>query len=308
MSNEVAIKQEGIKSLSSFLNGEQIKSKFTEVLGKRGPAFVASVLSVCNTNTDLKNATPESVYMAALMAATLDLPVNPNIGHAFLIPYKNHKTGITECQFQVAAKGFKQLALRTGQYLRITDTKVYEGQLVKEDPLQGFEFDWSKKKSDKIVGYVSYFKLMNGFESTLYMSKEKVMEHALRYSQTFKSKTQWVKESSKWTTDFDSMALKTVTKLNLSKNGPLSIEMQRALIADQGVIKDAATDGGTIDVSYEDNKNPEPATAEDLQILVEEVMPDLTKAELEDARRIIDNNETTSFSKLEKSLRAKIKE
>lgn len=306
MSAETSVAtQPAIKSLSTFLNGDQIKSKFTEVLGKRGPAFVASVLSVCNTNTDLKNATPESVYMAALMAATLDLPVNPNIGHAFLIPYKNHKTGITECQFQVAAKGFKQLALRTGQYLRITDTKVYEGQLVKEDPLQGFEFDWSKKSGDKIIGYVSYFKLMNGFESTLYMSKDKVTEHALRYSQTFKSKTQWVKESSKWTTDFDAMALKTVTKLNLSKNGPLSIEMQRALIADQGVIKDA---GETLDVTYEDNKNPEPATAEELQILLDDVMPELTKAEKEDAERIIEKNETTSFSKLEKLLKSKLKE
>lgn len=257
MSKElVEQKTTGIKSLSSFLNGDSIRNKFTEVLGKRGPAFVASVLSVCNTNNDLKNATPESVYMAALMAATLDLPVNPNIGHAFLIPYKNHKTGITECQFQIAAKGFKQLALRTGRYLRISDAIVYEGQLIKEDPLQGFEFDWSKKASNKVIGYVSYFKLMNGFENTLYMSIEKMTEHALRYSQTFKSKTQWVKDSSKWSTDFDAMALKTVTKLNLSKNGPLSIEMERALIADQGVIKDA---GDTLDVAYEDNKEPGPA-------------------------------------------------
>ena len=252
-------KETGIKTLSSFLNGEQIKNKFTEILGSRGTAFVASVLSVCNTNNDLKNATPESIYMAALMAATLDLPVNPNLGHAFLIPYKT-KAGTpqerVECQFQISAKGFKQLAIRTGQYAKISDAIVYEGQLVKEDPLQGFEFDWSKKLSDTVIGYVSFFKLVSGYESTFYMNKTQMTAHALKYSQTFKSKTSWVKESSKWSTDFDAMALKTVTKLNLSKNGPLSVEMQKAMVSDQSVIKDS----DTLDVEYEDNKLPENPT------------------------------------------------
>lgn len=44
------------------------------------------------------------------------------------------------------------------------------------------------------------------------------------------------------------MALKTVTKLNLSKNAPLSIEMSRATIADQAIIKDSET----LDVEYVD--------------------------------------------------------
>ena len=73
------------------------------------------------------------------------------------------------------------------------------------------------------------------------MSIEKMTAHAGRYSQTFKSKTQWVKESSKWTTDYDAMALKTVTKLNLSKNGPLSVDMQKAILSDQSVIKENDT-------------------------------------------------------------------
>lgn len=247
----------GIKSVSSFLNSDAIKNKFTEVLGSKATGFIASVLAACNQNADLKNATTESIYSAALMAATLDLPVNPNLGFAFLIPYKKNigkPNEITECQFQVAAKGFKQLAQRTGLYQRITDAIVYEGQLIKENPLIGFEFDWNKKTSDKIIGYVSYFRLINGFESTFYMPIDKMNAHALKYSQTFKSKTAWVKESSKWTTDFDAMALKTVTKLNLSKNGPLSIEMQKALLSDQSIIKDGGhKESGSIDVEYIDN-------------------------------------------------------
>ena len=257
MSTAIEKPQTGVKSISAFLNGDQIKSKFTEILGTRGPSFIASVLSVCNSNNDLKKATPESVYMAALMAATLDLPINQNLGFAFIIPYKT-KSGTpeekVEAQFQLSARGFKQLAIRTGQYRIISDAIVYEGQLVKEDPLQGYEFDWSKKASEKVVGYVSYFELVSGYKSTFYMSKEQVMQHALKYSQTFRSKTQWVRESSKWSTDFDAMALKTVTKLNISKNGPLSVQIHQALVTDQSVIKDA----DTLDVSYEDNQKPEP--------------------------------------------------
>ena len=249
--------KQGIKSVSAFLNSEAIKSKFSEVLGSKATGFIASVLAACNMNNDLKNASTESIYTAALMAATLDLPINPNLSFAYLIPYKKNvgkPNEVVECQFQIGAKGFKQLAQRTGRYLIISDAVVYEGQLIEENPLTGFKFDWKLKKSDKIIGYVSYFKLINGFESTFYMSTETMNKHALRYSQTFRSKTQWVKESSKWTTDFDAMALKTVTKLNISKNGPLSIEMEKAMITDQAVIKD--TD--TLDVEYEDNK-PDPA-------------------------------------------------
>jgi recombination protein RecT len=232
--------QTGIQKVSTFLNSDAIKNKFIEILGSKGQGFIASVLAACNQNEQLKKATSESIYSAALMAATLDLPVNPNLGFAFLIPYSKNvgrPNETVECQFQISAKGFKQLAQRSGQYLRISDAIVYEGQLISQDPLQGFTFDWNIK-SDKVIGYVSYFKLINGFEATLYMSKEKVEAHALKYSQTYKSKTQWIKESSKWTTDFDAMALKTVTKLNLSKNGPLSIEMQKAILSDQSILNE----------------------------------------------------------------------
>ena len=133
------------------------------------------------------------------------------------------------------------------------------------------------------------------------MSKQKMTEHALRYSQTFKSKTQWVKESSKWTTDFDAMALKTVTKLNLSKNGPLSVEMQKAMITDQGVIKDSET----LEVSYEDNKLPEPITVDDLLSLYEEKKELLSEDDRKNAERIIFNKEEVSYPKLQKELNAK---
>lgn len=233
----------GIKQVSNFLNSEQIKKKFTEILGKKGVSFISSVLSACNQNELLKKASTSSIYSSAMMAATLDLPINPNLGFAFLIPYAKNvgkPNETVECQFQIAAKGFKQLAIRSGQYQRISDSVVYEGQLVGEDPLEGYKFNWAGRKSDKIIGYVSYFRLNNCFESTFYMTADEIEAHAKRYSQTYKSTNEFVRNQSKWTTDKPAMALKTVTKLNLSKNGPLSVEMQQAILADQAILKEDA--------------------------------------------------------------------
>ena len=248
--NLTKLNQTGIKGISTFLNSESIKSKFSEVIGDNANSFIASILAACNQNENLKKATTESIYTAALMAATLKLPINQNLGHAFLIPYTKNAgkpNEVTECQFQIAAKGFKQLAQRSGQYLLITDSVVYKGQLVEENPLTGFKFDFTKK-SNEVIGYVSYFKLLNGFESTFYMTKEEVEKHATKYSQSYKSSVKWVKDSSRWTTDFGAMAIKTVMKLNISKNGPLSIDMQKAMISDQSIIRN----NDTMEVSYID--------------------------------------------------------
>lgn len=238
-----------IKVLSRFLNGEAIKIKFTELLGERGPAFIASIISAANIDKKLAECEPDTVYTCALMAAALNLPISPSLGYAYLIPYRNNKAGIVECQFQISARGLKQLAQRSGQYKTINQVPVYEGQLKTKNPLIGQQFDFENKLSDKVIGFVSYFKLLNGFESFLYMTVDECRAHASRYSQTFKSDKQWIRDGSKWTTDFDMMALKTVTKLNLYRNGPMSVDMQRAIVADQAVLR-----GGNIeDVDYTDN-------------------------------------------------------
>ena len=178
---------------------------------------------------------------AAMKATALDLPLDNSLGFAYCIPYKDNKRGVTVAQFQLGYKGFKQLALRSGQFAIIPNaTEIKEGELISRNRLTGecvFKFieDDVERAKVKTIGYASYFRLMNGAESTFYMSVEEMERHALRYSQTYRSKTDYVKKSSKWSTDFDDMAKKTVIKLNLSKNAPLSVEMQDAIRADQSV-------------------------------------------------------------------------
>ncbi len=237
------------KSVKALFANEQVAAKFKEVLGAKSAGFIASVLQIASLNLP-KNVEPKSVLNAALMAATLDLPVNNNLGFFYIISY-NQKQGdgsyLPVAQAQLGYKGFVQLAQRSGSYKTISAAPIYEGQLKSTNPLTGYEFDFTKKDSDKIIGFAGYFSLINGFEKTIFMSTQEMQSHGLKYSKTYS------KDSSLWKKDFIGMGSKTVLKLLLSKFGPLSIEMQKAITADQAVINDVDTDDVTyVDNSYED--------------------------------------------------------
>ena len=259
MSETKQVAVSGVKDLSSFLNSDQIKNKFIEILGNKGVGFISSVLSTVNSNNALINADKNSIYTAALLAASLDLPINQNLGLAYILPYNVKQTDGTwkqMAQFQLGYKGFKQLAQRTGQFVYLHADSVKEGELLTRNRLTGqIEFNWIQdeeiRTKTKTIGYVSYFELVNGFKSTLYMTIAEMESHAKKYSQTYK------KGFGLWKDEFDMMSIKTVTKLNLSKNAPLSIEMQRATLADQSVIKnDNFTNQEMIDIetNYVDNE------------------------------------------------------
>lgn len=241
MANE--IQNYNLKSFNQTITSPATQKYLTDLLHERKGQFVSNLTALVANNANLQECEPYTLMFAALKATALNLPIEPSLGMAHVIPYKNKKRGVTEAQFQLGYKGFQQLALRTGQYKHINTTDVREGEIKKRNRLTGeidFDFiqDEAKRLETPIVGYVNYFKLLNGFESTFYMSKEEMNQHALRYSQTYRSTTSYIKEQSKWSTDFDAMARKTVVKLNLSKNGVLSTELQDAILADQSVMRE----------------------------------------------------------------------
>ena len=266
--NNQVVAKPNTSTIKGFFEQTAVKNRFTEMLGKRSNQFISSVLQITANNSILKNADPLSVYNAALMAATLDLPINQNLGFAWIVPYGK------QAQFQMGFKGYVQLAQRTGQYTSINVIEVHENQFVSFNTLtEEFNADFSVEGNGKIVGYAAYFKLVNGFEKTCYWTTEKVMAHGKRYSKTY--------TNGPWKTDFDAMAKKTVLKSTLSKWGILSIEMQQALKVDQSVIKDEAGD----EVQYVDHEeikvNPE---VERLRTLIEDAK---TTDELEKYSQLI---------------------
>lgn len=222
------------KTLRELFNNPIIKTKIEQLVGKNSATFATSVMQIANSNTMLRTADPISIFNAACMAATLNLPLQNGLGFAYIVPFKNNKERKVEAQFQIGYKGFIQLAQRSGQFKRLVALPVYKNQLLKKDFINGFEFDWEQEpeKDENPIGYYAYFKLVNDFSAELYMSHDDIVKHAQRYSQTFK------KGFGVWHDNFEAMALKTVMKLLLSKQAPLSVEMQQAVLADQTVVKD----------------------------------------------------------------------
>ena len=153
-----------IPQLKSMLANDNVKARFKEILGKKAPGFISSIVAVANSNTLLQKAEPQSIMNAAVVAATLDLPINPNLGFAYVVPYGN------QAQFQMGWRGFVQLAMRSGQYKTINVNEIYEGEIKKSNRFTA-EYEFGERSSDKIVGYMAYLSLINGFEKFLYMSK-----------------------------------------------------------------------------------------------------------------------------------------
>lgn len=253
-------------TVKNLFGRDEVRNKFQEMLGKRAAGFMTSVLQIVASNQLLAKADPHSVYHSAAVAATLDLPLNNNLGFAYIVPYNQKQPDGTYkqvAQFQLGYKGFKQLALRSGQFKLMNVTDVREGEIVKRDRLTGYmEFKWidddTVRDAAKIIGYVSYFELLNGYSQTFYMSLADVNKHAKKFSQTFK------KGYGLWKDDFESMAMKTVTKLNLSKNAPLSVEMQKAITFDQSVVNDVDTQ----DVTYADHEDDVPIDKEGERVVL----------------------------------------
>lgn len=225
------------KSTKAFFESPQVQAKFESILKDRSQAFITSVLQIVNSNDMLRNVEPMSVFNAAMTAATMDLPINNNLGFAYIVPYGR------QAQFQVGYKGFIQLAQRSGQFLKINSAAIYKGQLVSNNPLEGATFDFNVEPQGEPIGYAAYFKLLNGFEAHLYMTKEQVDKHAQTYSKMY--------GKGVWKTNFEAMAKKTVLKLLLSRYAPMSIETKQvfeAIKTDQ-----AAIQGEEMEAEYIDN-------------------------------------------------------
>lgn len=268
MSNQVTVKD--------FMAKPVIQKKFEEILGQKSKGFVTSVLQIVSNNNLLANADPQSVLNSAMMGACLDLPINNNLGFAYIVPYnESYKDDQGNwqkkqvAQFQLGYKGLIQLAQRTGQYKAINAITVYENQFISYNHLtEELEADFTNEGSGEIKGFCAYFKLNNGFEKTVFWTKKQVEAHGLKFSKTFKNK------NSVWESNFEGMAQKTVLKNALSKWGILSIEMQNAIVSDQSVIKNIEGQDGTIEdiqVEYVDN-----STAKE-----ENQMPNISDEDLE---------------------------
>lgn len=251
------VKTSNLAKFNAALRAEKTQAMVLISLRGKADEYFRNIASAVANNAELQKCDPVTLICGGLQAAQLQLPLGSGLGFAYLIPFKNNKKKIYEAQFQLGYKGLIQLAIRSGLFAEINCGEVYEGELSDFNRIAGtFKLD-GERTSDKIVGYFAYFRLNNGdtpencFSKSLYMSADEVEKHAKRYSQTYSSQYERTRNSSKWTTDFDAMARKTVLKLLLSRYAPMSVEIQKAVASDQAVVRE----DGVLD--YVDNEQPD---------------------------------------------------
>jgi recombination protein RecT len=248
MANEVVKKpQTGLQKFNAMLENTRTQEYLTNVLGEKKQTFVSNMVALVSSNKALSECDPSTIMFSCLKATALGLALDPSLGLAWVLPYRDNKNNTTVATFQLGAKAYTQLALRTAQYKKINVRDVREGEIVGEDFVSG-EMQFKKLEKDRekapIVGYVAMFELINGFSKQLYMSIEEIDAHAKRFSQTYrKGYGLWADKDMR-----PKMAEKTVLKLLLSKWGVLSVEMEQAIKSDSAVL------GENNSVRYVDNE------------------------------------------------------
>lgn len=213
--------------MNTVLDSEGYRKRFEDLLGERTPQFVSSIVSMVNGSDQLKRAfcdAPETVVQSALKAATYDLPIDSSLGFAYIVPFKNKKKNRQEAQFIPGYKGLLQLAIRSGAYQKINAKELREGELVRYDPLTedieyNFIEDEEERENKAVIGYVAYYRLINGMEKFVYMSRKQIEAHERR-------NRKGENRSPLWSTDFDAMALKTVLRRLIGKWGIMSVQNQ----------------------------------------------------------------------------------
>ena len=270
--NDAVVATQPKTGITTFLSSDKVKANVMQVVGQKNTArFIASVVSAVQNTPALQECSNNSILSAALLGEALNLSPSPQLGQFYMVPYKKKdregNVVSVDAQFQLGAKGYKQLAMRTGQYLDLDVIFVRQGEYLGRDRLTGkhkFEFieDDAVREELPVIGYLAYFELLNGFRKQIYWTKTKMEKHADQYSQAFNldevinknpkysrvsyadflagnypEKDSW-KYSSFWYKSFDEMAEKTMIRQLISKWGIMSIEMSDAYERDMAVINE----------------------------------------------------------------------
>ena len=326
MSNQVA--------MSVYLSNDNTKKYLNSILGDRSGQFITSLTSLAGSSEMLKSCDRNSLLACALKAVSMDLPFDPNLGFTWCVPYgktaprsqSSHGVPIRAdnfvATFQIGAKGYIQLALRTGQYKFIGSRDVREGEFLGRNFVGDPEIKWlsdEERINKKIIGYMAGLELLNGFRKIIFWSNQEVENHAIRYSQSYrKYKKTGNKSDAIWASQFEKMAEKTVLKALISKYGIMSTDMQKAVISDQTKLN-INLETGEENINYIDNPEIlETLSGDEQENLLEKYSADkittaldkmkieslnkLTKSDLETFKNIIENEEIKINAKNNKNI------
>jgi recombination protein RecT len=174
----------------------------------------------------LLDCDPKTLIGAIVQASQLGLEPDGVLGHAYLVPFRNSKTGRDECQLIPGYKGLVDLSRRSGQV-----STVY-AQVVHEKDVHSFSYGLKPELQHipsnledpgPLVAVYAVANLRDGGVQFEWMWKRQV--DAIR-------KRSRAGNSGPWVTDYEEMAKKTVLR-RLCKLLPVSVELQQAVALDE---------------------------------------------------------------------------
>lgn len=228
---------EELVSMSSYLTKDSTKQYLQKMLGSRTNQFITTLATMVGSNPALNECDRASLMGCALKATSMNLPIDQNLGMAYIIPYKNK--GILQAQMQIGYKGLIQLAQRSGQILSINSVEVKDGEFKGRDMLGEPIIEWlpeDERVSKNTIGYMAGLRLINGFTKIIYWTIAEIEKHANRYSQAYRYAKKVGQKDAIWLDGFDAMAKKTLLKALIGKYAPMTTELQEAIKSDQAVI------------------------------------------------------------------------
>lgn len=241
-----------VKNFQAVMNNSYYQSLLQNTMKENKGTFTTSLMELFTSDPQLMQCDPNALMGEAVKAAGLRLPINKQLGQAYIVVFNNKdkETGkiIPTPTLIIGTKGYINLALRTNKYVNINKGTVYEGEFMGFDKVTGSLDISGEKISDVPVGYFAYFKQKSGFEKIMYMTIDDVCKFAKTYAPTVKfSKITWqelkelaIKQSVEgkggglgWYAGFQDMAEKTVLRQLLSSWGELSVDAEQVINADE---------------------------------------------------------------------------
>jgi recombinase, phage RecT family len=255
--NNTAVK----KSIANFLNFPATQQFLNENLKNNSREFVSNLIAMCENDTNLSVCDPKALMMCAMNATALNLPLNKNLGFAFIIAY----SGVPS--FQIGYKGITQLAIRTGAYKYLNTSEVREGEITYNKFTGSVTFH-EVHPENPVIGYMSYLELLSGFSHAVYMTEQEIEDHALRYSKMYQADKRYHTQKSKWSDPVErpKMAKKTALKALLTGWGVMTTEMARAFDSDDD--NERTTTFRESDASTIQQSEPIQAVAEPIKVQI----------------------------------------
>lgn len=245
--------------LAQLLSNASIMHRFEMAAGREAGSVMINIFNAAAQNPEIWKCEPMTVVNAALTAATMKLSLSTSLGQACILPFnKSTKVGDgwkTEkrAQLIVMFRGVKEFAMRTNKYRVLNAFPVYEGQTWVEDQMTGIGHPEGNMTKKDAIGYGAYLELFSGYKATVYMTVEEVTEHAKKFSPTFDKQKGKFSDKSRWVTNFDEQARKTVLKRLIMNKGVISESDRSALEQLDTEQKDAGPEWPQDDDTVEGN-------------------------------------------------------